>query len=151
MPVTTRFPRSLVALALLSLALGASLGAPRLAHAQLVGCQTDPILLLSNGTELDLHASIDDSGSDVRQVIFTVHAPTGTHLLLYTPGLLGPKEVVQFAADQNPGHYTTTTQVDTGTAGVGVTATTQALGLIGVALVSASGTSQQPLSVSLDL
>lgn len=151
MPTMSRFRRRCTAPAVLALALGVSLAAPRVAHAQLIGCQTDPILLLSNGTEFDLHASIDDSASDVQQVTFTVHAPAGTHLLLATPGLLGPKVVVSFSADQSVGHYTTTTVVTTGTAGVGVTASTQALGLIAVALETVSGTSGQPLTIALDI
>src|SRR5438067_10480607 len=112
-----RYLRPLVVAGVAAVALTVLPFTPRLAHAQLKGCQTDPVLLLSNGTELDLQALIDDYSDDVQQVTFTVHAPDGTTLVTYTPGVLGPKEVVHFAADQASGHYTTTTVVDTGTGG----------------------------------
>ena len=148
-----RYLRPLVVSALAAVALNAVPVTPRLAHAQLAGCQSDPVLLLSNGTEIDLHASIDDSSDDVQQVTYTVHAPAGTRLVIETPGALGPKEAVHFAADQGPGHYTTTTVVDTGSGGVAVTATTQALALVrlAVALATVSGVSHQQLSVAMDL
>jgi hypothetical protein len=146
-----RYLRPLVVSALTAVALNALPVPPRLAHAQLAGCQSDPVLLLSNGTEIDLHASIDDSSDDVQQVTYTVHVPAGTRLVIDTPGALGPKEVVRYAADQGPDHYTTTTVVDTGSGGVTVMATTQALALVGAALVTVSGVSHQRLSVSLAL
>jgi hypothetical protein len=155
-----RRPR--VLFVLLSLALSGMLLTPRSAHAQLVGCQSDPILVLSNKTEIDLRASIDDSSDDVRQVTYTVHGPAHTSVIAVIPGLLGPKEVVQYSADQATHSYVTTTLVDTGADGVAVTASTQALALgltilpglgldTGVALVSISGLSHQPLSLSLTL
>jgi hypothetical protein len=150
LPFPARRLRSLFVPAV-AVALGISLATPRLAHAQLSGCQSDPVLVLSNLTEIDLHASIADSSDDVQQVIYTVHAPVGTSLVTYTPGLLGPKQVVQFVADQDSGHYTTTIVVDTGTGGVDVTATTQALALLGAALATVSGVSHQPLTVALTL
>ena len=148
-----RYLRPLVVSTLAAVALNALPVPPRLAHAQLAGCQSDPVLLLSNGTEIDLHASIDDSSDDVQQVTYMVHAPAGTRLVIETPGALGPKEAVQYAADQGLGHYTTTTVVDTGSGGVTVTATTQALaaGSVTAALATVSGVSHQRLSISLDL
>jgi hypothetical protein len=88
----------------------------------------------------------------VQKVTFTVHAPAGTNLVTYTPGVLGPKEVVQFKADQQSGQYTTTTVADTGTGGVDVTATTTAVAADGAtARVTVSGLSHQQLSASLSL
>jgi hypothetical protein len=110
------------------------------------------VLLLSNGTEIDLQASIDASSDDVQQVIYTVHGPAGTSLVSSTPGVLGPKQVTRFVADQAPGQYTTTTVVDTVTGGVAVTAQTQALAAdAATALATVSGLSHQPLSVALHL
>lgn len=145
-----RLLRPLVA-CVVAVTLGSSILAAHPARAQLVGCQSDPVLLLSNGTEIDLRASIDDSSDDVQQVSYTVHGPTGTSVVGETPGLLGPKEVVRYVADQDPGRYATTTVVDTGAGAVAVTATTQALGLVGVSLGSVSGVAHQPLTLTLTL
>ena len=146
-----RYLRPLVLLGLAAVAVGVSPLKLRLAHAQLSGCQSDPVVLLSNGTEIDLRASIDDSSDDVQKVTYTVHGPAGTTLVSASPGVLGPKQVTQFVADQAPGHYTTTTVVDTGKGGVAVTATTQALAADGAtALATVSGFSHQQLSVSFN-
>src|SRR5919198_6577394 len=70
----------------------AGLVAPHMAHAQVSGCTADPVVSLSNGTELDLYASIDDSSQDVQQATFNVIVPRGAHVVAYTPGLLGSKQ-----------------------------------------------------------
>ena len=75
-------------------ALLVGLVAPHMAHAQVSGCTADPVVSLSNGTQLDLYASIDDSSQDVQQVTFNVTVPQGVHEVAYTPGLLGSKQVV---------------------------------------------------------
>ena len=147
-----RYLRPLVLLALATVAVGVSPLKLPLAHAQLSGCSTDPVLVLSNGTTIDVLASIDTSSDSVQKVTFTVHAPAGTSLVTYTPGVLGPKEVVQFKADQRSGQYTTTTVADTVTGGVAVTASTKAIAADGAtAVASVSGVSNQPLSVPLTL
>jgi hypothetical protein len=112
--------------------------APHMAHAQVSGCMADPVVSLSNGTQLDLFASIDDSSQDVQQVTFEVHVPRGVQEVAYTPGLLGPKQVVNVYSDRGPRSYITRTLVTTQASGVQVTATTRAVGISRTVLASGS-------------
>jgi hypothetical protein len=121
------------------------------AHAEIVGCRTDPVVLLSNGTELDLSAAIDDSSADVQQVTFALHVPTGVRVIAYVEGSLGAKESWQAYGDNTAGNYDVITTARTATPGAGVQATTQALGLIGVTLITVGGQANQPLSVHFSL
>jgi hypothetical protein len=132
-------------------ALLVGLVAPRMAHAQVSGCTADPVVSLSNGTQLDLFASIDDSSQDVQQVTFNVKVPRGVHLVAYTPGLLGPKQVVNVYPHGGPHSYITRTLVSTQTGGVHVTATTRAVGIVGIASASHSGHAGQWITVPVTL
>ena len=132
-------------------ALLAGLVAPHMAHAQVSGCTADPVVSLSNGTQLDLYASIDDSSQDVQQVTFSVIVPRGVQEVAYTPGLLGSKQVVNVYAHGGPHSYTTRTLVTTQTSGIHVTATTRAVGTGGTASASDSGYAGQPIRVHVDL
>lgn len=147
-----RLRRALLCVAALSTGLlaGGSLTAPN-AHADLSACRSDPVVLLSNGAELDLSAAINDSSADVQQVVFTLHAPVGVSVVAYIEGSLGAKEFWRFYADNPPGSYDTSALVTTYTPGVSVSATTQALGFLTPALVTVSGQSNQPLPVHLSL
>jgi hypothetical protein len=108
-------------------------------------------VLLSNGTQLDLSAAIDDSSDDVLQVTYTLHIPTGTQVVAYTPGLLGDKQVLSAIADESGSTYETATLVQTKTDGIQVTATTEAAGLVGLALDSVSGYDNQSLTVQVTI
>jgi hypothetical protein len=132
-------------------ALLVGLVAPHMAHAQVSGCTADPVVSLSNGTQLDLYASIDDSSQDVQQVTFNVTVPRGVQEVAYTPGLLGPKQVVNVYAHGGPHNYATATLVTTQTSGVHVTATTRAVGSGGTASASDSGHAGQWITVHVDL
>src|SRR5438270_10644123 len=76
---------------------------PRLAMAGLVGCRSDPVVLLSNGSALDLSADIGDAQSDVQRVDYAVHVPAGIRIVavLNTDGLIGLAETFHFSSD-NP-------------------------------------------------
>jgi hypothetical protein len=137
--------------AVLAAGLLAGLVAPHLAHAQVSGCRADPVVSLSNGTQLDLYASIDDSSQDVQQVTFNVIVPWGVQEVAYTPGLLGPKQVVNVYAHGGPYNYTIATRVTTQTSGVYVTATTRAVGTGGIASASHSGYARQWITVQVTL
>jgi hypothetical protein len=125
--------------------------APHMAHAQVSGCMADPVVSLSNGTQLDLYASIDDSSQDVQQVTFNVIVPRGVQEVAYTPGLLGSKQVVNVYPDGSPHSYITRTLVTTQTSGVQVTATTRAVGTGGTASASHSGHAGEPITVHVTL
>lgn len=88
---------------------------PGAAFAGLGGCRTDPIILLSNGRALQLAAEIDTDINNVQSVVYTVHAPIGTSvlLILYTDNPLRNVERVVFRADSLPGRYNSETVVDT--------------------------------------
>jgi hypothetical protein len=132
-------------------ALLVGLVAPHMAHAQVSGCTADPVVSLSNGTQLDLYASIDDSSQDVQQVTFNVTVPRGVQEVAYTPGLLGPKQVVNVYPDGGPHSYITRTLVTTQTSGVQVTATTRAVGTGGIASASHSAQAGQWITVPVTL
>jgi hypothetical protein len=129
----------------------AGLVAPPMAHAQVSGCTADPVVSLSNGTQLDLFASIDDSSHDVQQVTFNVIVPRGVQEVAYTPGLLGPKQVVNVYPDGGPHSYITRTLVTTQTSGVHVTATTRAVGTGGIASAANAGHAGQWITVHVTL
>ena len=129
----------------------AGLVAPHMAHAQVSGCMSDPVVSLSNGTQLDLYASIDDSSQDVQQVTFDVIVPRGVQEVAYTPGLLGSKQVVNVYPAGSPHSYITRTLVTTQTSGVQVTATTRAVGIGGIASASHSGHARQWITVPVTL
>lgn len=144
----------LAAIALMLSAAGAlSLGGPRPASALLSTCRSDPVVTLSNGAQIDLQAGIQDSTSDVKGVLYTVHVPAGTWVVavVNTDGLLGLVENVRVYADNPPATYSSTTLVSTSATHVGVTATTSVVSVLGLALGirSATGTSGQPLSVQI--
>jgi len=146
--ITRRLVRPLGGAALLSVGLLASpLLAPR-AHAIIGGCRGDPVVVLSNGTALDLNATADTDASTVRRIAYTLHAPVGTQVVSVTS--LGPRETLSFLADNAPHTYDTVTRVDATTAGAAVTTTTTAVPVVGVpATGSATGTTNENLRISL--
>jgi len=124
------------------------------ARADLVGCRSDPVVILSNGVMVDLTATINDTAADVQQVAYTLHAPMGTSIVsvLYTSGVLGPKEVLRFVADSTAGIYSSLTQVRTGSHGVAVAAQTIAVPLGGLPVRgAATGQDHQALWVQVSL
>ena len=111
------------------------------------GCRTDPVVILSNGTIMDMSATIGTSLLNVQQVVYTLHAPPGTHVLLVirTPDWPTTTENFVFAADAPSGEYDTDTIVYTADANVGVQATTSA----GLRSSSATGVDRQHLQVRI--
>jgi hypothetical protein len=96
-------------------------------------------VVLADGVIVDLSANISDAASDVQNVAYTLHVPTGTAkiLAINTSLILGPKETFSFVDDQPPGQYYSTTTVTTGAGGVAVSAKTVVIPLL---RQSASGT-----------
>jgi hypothetical protein len=140
--------------ALLGVGVLASASPARVAHASLGACGSDPVVLLSNGVTLDLNTSIDDTESDVQQVVYTLHVPSGTSVtsVTYTTGLLGPREILRFYADNRPDTYDSATTVNTATRGIAVTTATTAVPLLdSPAGAATSGHDQQNLHVSVTL
>src|SRR5436189_4691586 len=151
-PARQRHPgRTLLGVALLSASLLAhSLVAPA-THAAIGGCNSDPIVTLSNGDVLDLHAVVDDVYADIQQVSYTLHAPVGTWVTSEVDtSLLGGKDTVQCRADNPPNTYSATTKVDTLTPQIPVRATTVLVDLNGPPLSAdwVSGQSHQRLRMN---
>jgi hypothetical protein len=124
---------------------------PRHAHAMVSGCRSDPVVSLSNLAQLDLSANISDSTSDVRQILYVMHGPVGTRVLLVVPtdGLLGLTEKFVYYADEPANTYDTYTTVTTGTPKVAVTATSLVTSLFNIGTVSAAGYSGQAIHIHL--
>lgn len=87
---------------------------PAAASAALLGCRSDPTVLLSDGTTLDVIADIDTSLLGVNSVNYVVHGPPGVKMVLVvrTPSLLY-KEYFTYKDDAQPGQYITETLVKT--------------------------------------
>jgi len=148
MRLARRLVRPLGGAALLSSGL---LVSPLLApHAQAIiaGCGGDPVVVLSDGTTLDLNATADADASTVRQIAYTLHAPTGTSVVSVTS--LGVRETLAFRADNTPHTYDTVTRVDASVSDAAVTTTTTVIPLRGVpATGSATGATNEDLHISL--
>ena len=117
-------------------------------HAAIGGCNSDPVVTLSNGAVLDLHAVVDDAYADIQQVSYTLHAPVGTWVTSEVDtSLLGPKDTFLFRADNLPNTYSAATQVDTLTPQISVVAATELVSVNGTLVSTArvSGQSQQML------
>jgi hypothetical protein len=151
-PISTftarRTRHMLLGAALLSASLLAhSLLAPA-THAAIGGCNSDPVVTLSNGDVLDLHATVDDTYADVQQVSYTLHAPVGTWITgEVDTSLLGGKATFQFHADNPPNTYSAATKVTTLTPQISVVAATDLVDVTGTVVSTArvSGQSHQML------
>ena len=78
-------------------------------------CRADPIVWLSNGDSVQMTVEVAADASDVRSIIYTLHAPAGATIdrIVYTGGALQSKEEVVFIADQPAGQYVSDTVVTT--------------------------------------
>jgi hypothetical protein len=112
-------------------------------------CRSDPAVVLSDGTTVDLSADIADSLADVQAVSYTLHIPAGTRVLAWvgTDGLMGLRESFQAQADAAPDTYASVTVVTTATPHIAVTAHTQLVDGRATMLGAASGWDRQPLQV----
>ena len=111
------------------------------------GCRTDPVIILSDGTLIDISAEVQTALYNVQQVSYTLHAPEGTSLgaVVFTPGWPGSTESLDFYPDQPAGQFRTDTVVQTSDKGVAVTAVT----IVGSTQASASGFDRQHLKVKI--
>ncbi len=127
--------------------------APRGASAGQSACRTDPVVILADGTVIQMEAEIGTSIDRLQKVVYTVHAPVGSTVLtiVYTDTLLGIDEKVVFYADNPPGRYTTDTVVYTRDRKTSVTATSRLVEPLGLELAggSDSGLDRQHLIVKL--
>jgi hypothetical protein len=137
---TVLSPRLLVAAAVLALNLvGASIFARPAAAAPLdIGpCRTDPVVLLSNGGVVIMKATINTAPSNLQNVTYTIHAPSGTTITHITYTGNATNETVNLVDDSAAGTYDTVTDVSLASGTAGVSASTQVASL-GSAAVTGS-------------
>jgi CSS domain containing protein len=119
--------RLLTILFLLFAGLAASASLSPTAEAGLAGCRADPIVVLSDGTVLDVSVAIYTDVSNVTDIQYVVRGPSTARLVsvIGTPTLgFSGKEMFTYYPDAQPGQYITETVVQTTFDGVGVTAYT---------------------------
>jgi hypothetical protein len=116
------------------------------AYSGAVKCRSDPTVLLSNGTELDLSADIGDWLWNVTAVSYTIHVPQGVGIVavIRTPDWPTAVEHFSIVADAPAKTYQTTTMVNT-SKGASVTANL----LVRLQFATRSGLSGQSIPVSI--
>jgi len=147
----SRFMRFAAIAAILWTALLALGAGPRTAEAS--GCRTDPIIVLSNGAQLQMDATISTTYSNVQSVVYTVHAPrySAPLLIIYTDNPLRYVESVRWVADGPSNFYTIDTVVTTNQGNTSVTTTSALVSVLRLTLDSdqASGVERQHLGMDL--
>jgi len=121
-------------------------------HAAIGGCRSDPVVTLSNGDALDLHATVDDIATDVPLVSYTLHGPAGTSVRAEVDtAVLGPKDRFQYLADPPAGTFSAGVKVTTGTPEKSMTATTVLVDATGAALSTDSASGQSPQMLQMNV
>lgn len=109
-------------------------------------CSADPVVTLSNGATVTMSATISTDISQVSQVSYALHAPTGTSVVSVSYDAYGSKEALHFYADQVAGRYSISTNVQITSGGsVPVTATSS---ITNLGTKSASGQSVQTIWIT---
>jgi hypothetical protein len=141
--------RSLIAVSAACLATLAML--PLGAHASYSVCRSDPAMVLSNGTVLDLSASIGTDISSVSNVTYVAHLPAGVRpiAVVNTDGLMGIKEHFVSYSDNAKGTYDTYTTVTTVSGSASVSADALIVALTNVGAPSVAGVSGSPIHVHI--
>jgi hypothetical protein len=124
--------RRLLALSVAALVILVSTTRAPVAYAALGGCRTDPVVILSDGTILDVSVEIDVSVSNVETIQYVVHGPRGVRLVaaISTPTIgFNGKELFTYVEDAGPNQYITDTFVTTKPDGIRVTSYTTFAGL----------------------
>jgi len=118
-------------------------------EASLLRCKSDPVVVLSDLTEVDLSADIDTLPYNVTSVYYTLHVPVGLKvvLVLRTPNWPTTIERFNIIADQAAGHYDATVVVKTTKSNIGVTGNL----LVRLAFDSVKGMTGQNLRVQVTI
>lgn len=115
--------------------------------AALIGCRSDPIIVLSNGTLVDVSADVDTTLWNVTEVHYTVHVPAGTKpvLIIRTKAWLTSQETFSIYSDNAANAYSSSTMVQANTSNTAVTASM----LVNLDYRQASGVTGQTLNINL--
>jgi hypothetical protein len=146
-------PMLLGAAVLAASLLARSLVAPA-THAAIGGCNSDPVVTLSNGDVLDLHATVDDAYADIQQVSYTLYVPKGTWVTSEVDtSVLGGKDTFQYNDTQNqaPNTYSVAVRVDTLTRQIPVVAATDLVTVNGTVLATAGVSGQSPQTLWMNV
>jgi hypothetical protein len=122
-----RLPRTAILLGILIALLFAAGPFSPTAEAAIAGCRSDPVVVLTDGTVLDVSAAIETNVANVNEIHYVIHGPVGVGLVaaIATPTLgFAGRETFTYYADAQPGQYVTETLVRTAYSSVGVTAYT---------------------------
>jgi hypothetical protein len=116
--------------------------------ADVLRCRSDPAVLLSDGTILDLSADIGTLLWNIERVDYVLRVPRGLRpvLVLTTPSWPTTIETFTIRADRPPGVYDSSTVVRTKTKDVDVTANL----LVGLRYGNAHGREDQVLRVTVE-
>lgn len=117
------------------------------ALAKLVSCRSDPVVVLSDGTIVDVSADIETLPFRVTEVHYTLHIPEGLTpiLIIHTPTWLTTTETFTIFSDMPPNRYSSETTVSTVSSNIGVTARM----LVNLGTGKAQGFSGQALRIEL--
>jgi hypothetical protein len=123
------------------------------AYPAAIRCRSDPAVVLSDGTVLDLSADIDANLWDITSIEYTIHLPCKTKALLAvgTPNWPTTLEKFTIYSDSSTGVYDTQTVVRTRYTGTAVTANLLVLPLLKLfpSVASASGIQGQSVRVKV--
>jgi hypothetical protein len=140
-----RFPvASVVATILLAMLAAAPAGSSSLR------CRSDPSILLSDGTVIDVSADIDAALWDVEKVSYTLHVPIGLRIVavVRTPDWPTTVEQFELAADRLPGRFDAVTRVVTAEPAA-VTANQVVVRLLSAGVASTEGKSGRNLATTV--
>jgi hypothetical protein len=148
LPIIARGARRAAGVAVLLAALLVAFAPSLPAQAGAGLCRTDPVVVLTNGTVIDLGADISTGLLSLNHVTYTLHVPQGSRVLavVHTPNLPTTTESFNIAADAAAGRYRADTVVTTAGTPAPVTVTLS-VGLLRWA--SAQGYSGQALTVQI--
>ena len=143
--------RSFLAAMALFIALLGTVVTPGMVSAARGGCRGDPVIILRDGTIIDIITEIGTDVWNVDRIDYIVHAPVGSRVLttIYTNGLLGIVERMSFYADAPSDRYTVDVVIYTSDRNVTVGATTTVVKLLGLDRKSASGIDNERLTMRL--
>lgn len=123
------------------------------ALAALIQCRSDPVVLLSDGTIVDVSADIGTMLYNVTEIDYTLHIPAGLTVVavVSTPNWPTTIERFQIYADNPPGRFDSTTVVHTGPSNVSVKANMIVTQLLVIRVGAKNGYNGQSLKVRLNL